>query len=137
MAPRPCEPRAPADPCAVAAMRAGSCAPCTPPSGARASGARGWHAHRSPSCHARARDRHCEDLLPIYVDASYYVEPDKGGERAFRLFRDALEHAGLAGIATKADGHRKANGHRRTARSTAAARHRPHAAPARRARAHH
>ncbi len=39
---------------------------------------------------------------PIYVDASYYVAPDKGGERAFRLFRDALEQAGIAGIATYA-----------------------------------
>lgn len=37
---------------------------------------------------------------PIYVDASYYVAPDKGGERAYRLFRDALEHAGIAGIAS-------------------------------------
>lgn len=39
---------------------------------------------------------------PLYVDASYYVAPDKGGERAYRLFRDALEHAGIAGIATYA-----------------------------------
>ncbi len=39
---------------------------------------------------------------PLYVDASYYVAPDKGGERAYRLFRDGLEHAGLAGIATYA-----------------------------------
>jgi DNA end-binding protein Ku len=37
---------------------------------------------------------------PLYVDASYYVAPDKGGERAYRLFRDALEHAGIAGIAS-------------------------------------
>jgi DNA end-binding protein Ku len=37
---------------------------------------------------------------PIYVDASYYLGPDKGGERAYRLFRDALEHAGIAGIAS-------------------------------------
>jgi DNA end-binding protein Ku len=39
---------------------------------------------------------------PLYVDASYYLAPDKGGERAYRLFRDALEHAGIAGIATYA-----------------------------------
>lgn len=39
---------------------------------------------------------------PLYVDSSYYVAPDKGGERAYRLFRDALEHAGIAGIATYA-----------------------------------
>lgn len=39
---------------------------------------------------------------PLYVDASYYLGPDKGGERAYRLFRDALEQAGIAGIATYA-----------------------------------
>jgi DNA end-binding protein Ku len=36
---------------------------------------------------------------PILVDASYYLGPAKGGDRAYRLLRDALEHAGLAGIA--------------------------------------
>jgi len=39
---------------------------------------------------------------PLYVDASYYLAPGKGGERAYRLFRDALAQAGLAGIATYA-----------------------------------
>jgi DNA end-binding protein Ku len=39
---------------------------------------------------------------PLYVDASYYLAPDKGGDRAYRLFRDALEAAGIAGIATYA-----------------------------------
>ncbi len=39
---------------------------------------------------------------PIYhVDASYYLGPDKGGERAYRLCsRDALEHAGITSIAS-------------------------------------
>ena len=36
---------------------------------------------------------------PIMIDATYYLGPGKGGDRAYRLLRDALEHAGLAGIA--------------------------------------
>jgi len=36
---------------------------------------------------------------PILIDASYYMGPGKGGDRAYRLLRDALEHAELAGIA--------------------------------------
>lgn len=39
---------------------------------------------------------------PILVDASYYLAPDRGGERAYRLFRDALAQTGLAGIASYA-----------------------------------
>jgi DNA end-binding protein Ku len=39
---------------------------------------------------------------PIYIDASYYLGPDKGGERAYRLFRDALVDTELVGIATYA-----------------------------------
>jgi DNA end-binding protein Ku len=37
---------------------------------------------------------------PLFVDRSYYLGPDKGGDRAYRLFRDALEHAELVGIAS-------------------------------------
>jgi DNA end-binding protein Ku len=36
---------------------------------------------------------------PIFVDRSYYLGPDKGGERAYALLRDALEDAELVGIA--------------------------------------
>jgi DNA end-binding protein Ku len=36
---------------------------------------------------------------PIYVDRTYYLGPDKGGERAYALLRDALEDAGLVGVA--------------------------------------
>ncbi|HEY5946270.1 MAG TPA: Ku protein [Kofleriaceae bacterium] len=36
---------------------------------------------------------------PIYVDRTYYLGPDKGGERAYRLLRDALEQAELVGVA--------------------------------------
>lgn len=36
---------------------------------------------------------------PILVERTYYLGPDKGGERAYRLLRDALEHAELVGIA--------------------------------------
>jgi DNA end-binding protein Ku len=39
---------------------------------------------------------------PILVDATYYLGPDKGGERAYRLLRDALEDAELVGIAAYA-----------------------------------
>lgn len=36
---------------------------------------------------------------PIYVDATYYLGPAKGGERAYRLLRDAMEDKELAGVA--------------------------------------
>lgn len=36
---------------------------------------------------------------PIYVERTYYLGPDKGGERAYRLLHDALEDAELVGIA--------------------------------------
>ncbi len=36
---------------------------------------------------------------PIYVDRTYYLGPDKGGERAYRLLRDALDQAELVGVA--------------------------------------
>lgn len=39
---------------------------------------------------------------PILVDRTYYLGPDKGGERAYRLLRDALEDAELVGIAAYA-----------------------------------
>lgn len=36
---------------------------------------------------------------PIFVDATYYLGPAKGGERAYRLLRDAMEDKELAGVA--------------------------------------
>lgn len=39
---------------------------------------------------------------PLMIAASYYLGPGKGGDRAYRLLRDALEHAKLAGIASYA-----------------------------------
>lgn len=36
---------------------------------------------------------------PIYIDRTYYLGPDKGGERAYGLLRDVLRSAGLVGIA--------------------------------------
>lgn len=42
------------------------------------------------------------EVDPIYVDRSYYLGPGKGGERAYRLFRDALADSELVGIATYA-----------------------------------
>lgn len=39
-----------------------------------------------------------EAIDPVYVAASYYLAPDRGGDRAYRLMRDALDHAELAAI---------------------------------------
>lgn len=39
---------------------------------------------------------------PLMIDASYYLGPGKGGDRAYRLLRDALAESGLAGIASYA-----------------------------------
>jgi DNA end-binding protein Ku len=36
---------------------------------------------------------------PILIEKTYFLGPDKGGERAYRLIRDALEAAELVGIA--------------------------------------
>jgi DNA end-binding protein Ku len=36
---------------------------------------------------------------PILIERTYYLGPDKGGDRAYRLLRDALEEAELVGIA--------------------------------------
>ncbi len=36
---------------------------------------------------------------PLLIDRSYYLGPGKGGERAYRLFRDAIEDSELVGIA--------------------------------------
>jgi DNA end-binding protein Ku len=36
---------------------------------------------------------------PIFVDRTYYLGPDKGGERAYGLLRDALTDAELVGVA--------------------------------------
>jgi DNA end-binding protein Ku len=37
---------------------------------------------------------------PIYVERTYFLGPGKGGERAYRLLRDALEAAELVGVAS-------------------------------------
>lgn len=34
----------------------------------------------------------------IYFEMPYYLEPDKGGEKAYALFRDALEESGKVGM---------------------------------------
>ncbi len=39
---------------------------------------------------------------PIYIERTYYLAPDKGGGRAYRLLRDAIEEAELVGIASYA-----------------------------------
>jgi DNA end-binding protein Ku len=39
---------------------------------------------------------------PLLIEHTYYLGPGKGGDRAYRLFRDALAAAGLVGIASYA-----------------------------------
>jgi len=39
---------------------------------------------------------------PIYVDATYYLGPAKGGEHAYKLLATALDKTGLAGVASYA-----------------------------------
>jgi DNA end-binding protein Ku len=39
------------------------------------------------------------EIDPVYFDKPYYLEPQKGGERAYALMRDALAHSGKVGIA--------------------------------------
>jgi len=39
---------------------------------------------------------------PLFVEKSYYLGPDKGGERAYKLIRDAMVDTGLVGIASYA-----------------------------------
>ncbi|MEO6777625.1 MAG: Ku protein [Kofleriaceae bacterium] len=39
---------------------------------------------------------------PLFVEKSYYLGPDKGGERADKLIRDAMLETGLVGIASYA-----------------------------------
>ena len=40
-----------------------------------------------------------EEIDPIYFDKPYYLEPQKGGERAYALMRDALAKSKRVGIA--------------------------------------
>ena len=37
---------------------------------------------------------------PLFVEKSYYLGPDKGGERAYRLIHDAMLETGLVGVAS-------------------------------------
>jgi DNA end-binding protein Ku len=39
-------------------------------------------------------------LDPVYIEKSYYLGPDKGGERAYKLIRDAMLETELVGIAS-------------------------------------
>jgi DNA end-binding protein Ku len=40
------------------------------------------------------------EIDPLFVEKSYYLGPDKGGDRAYKLIRDALVASGLVGIAS-------------------------------------
>lgn len=39
------------------------------------------------------------EIDPMFFDAPYFLAPEKGGEKAYALLRDALEKAGKVGIA--------------------------------------
>ncbi len=43
-----------------------------------------------------------DKLDPIYFERSYYLGPDKGGERAYKLLNEAMRETGLIGVATYA-----------------------------------
>ena len=42
---------------------------------------------------------HQDEIDPLYFDKPYYLEPQKGGERAYALMRDALAQSKKIGIA--------------------------------------
>src|SRR2546429_7509182 len=42
---------------------------------------------------------HEEEIDPLYFDKPYYLEPQKGGERAYALMRDALAESKKIGVA--------------------------------------
>ena len=42
---------------------------------------------------------HEDEIDPLYFDKPYYLEPQKGGERAYALMRDALAQSKRVGIA--------------------------------------
>lgn len=39
-----------------------------------------------------------EEIDSIYYETPYYLEPDKGGEKAYAIFRDALAESGKVGV---------------------------------------
>src|SRR5215213_6913136 len=39
-----------------------------------------------------------EEIDPIYYEMPYYIEPEKGGEKAYAIFRDALTESGKVGV---------------------------------------
>ena len=40
-----------------------------------------------------------ETIDPVYFDKAYYLGPDKGGDRAYRLLAEVMRQTGLAGLA--------------------------------------
>lgn len=43
-----------------------------------------------------------EAVDPLFYDTSYYLAPDKGGERAYRLLGESMKETGLLAVATYA-----------------------------------
>jgi DNA end-binding protein Ku len=42
---------------------------------------------------------HLDEIDPMFFDEPYYLAPEKGGEKAYALLRDALKDSGKVGIA--------------------------------------
>jgi DNA end-binding protein Ku len=42
---------------------------------------------------------HVDEIDPMYFDKPYYLEPQKGGKKAYALLRDTLKETGKVGIA--------------------------------------
>lgn len=42
---------------------------------------------------------HLDEIDPLFFDTSYYLVPDKRGEKPYRLLLDAMREAGMVGIA--------------------------------------
>ena len=40
------------------------------------------------------------EIAPMYFDRPYYLEPGRGGERGYALFREALRRTGKVAIAS-------------------------------------
>ena len=40
-----------------------------------------------------------DEIDPLYFDASYYVAPEAGGVKGYRLLLEAMQKSGYAGIA--------------------------------------
>ncbi len=52
-----------------------------------------------------------EDVDPVYLDSSYYMAPDEGGEKPYALLFTALKKTGCYGVAKVADAQSRTHRH--------------------------